>query len=509
MNLIKSTGTFGFFTLLSRILGYLRDLLIAIYLGSGPLADAFFVAFRIPNTFRRLFSEGTFNAAFVPSYSAEITKGKNQSKKFANEVFNLLIIGLFFLIIIIEIFMPWFILLIAPGFKENSDKLELTIYLTRITFPFLFFISLASFFAAVLNSHNKFALAAAAPIVLNIVLILTLLLTKYLGDNLVEYLAYAVTISGFIQFAILMKFVKNFIPISFAFKLKVEKKVKFFFSKLLPSIFSSGVTQINILVGTIIASFQASAVSYLYYADRIYQINLAIAGIAIGTVLLPNLSKYVKENKKKKIDLIQNKSLELSLFLSLPATFALLIASEEITSSLFGYGSFDIQSVKNSANALFYFALGLPAFAFIKVFSSFIFARQNTKVPFYFSVISVIINIIISLYFFNQIGFIIIPIATSVSSWINSILLLIYLTNKNFFTFRVEIIFSFLKIIFTSIIASLFFYYLLNLSQKYLLYDSSFKLIIILSLVIFTLIVYFLLSIITKAFKMSDIKLKY
>ena len=509
MNLIKSTGTFGFFTLLSRILGYLRDLLIAIYLGSGPLADAFFVAFRIPNTFRRLFSEGTFNAAFVPSYSAEITKGKNQSKKFANEVFNLLIIGLFFLIIIIEIFMPWFILLIAPGFKENSDKLELTIYLTRITFPFLFFISLASFFAAVLNSHNKFALAAAAPIVLNIVLILTLLLTKYLGDNLVEYLAYAVTISGFIQFAILMKFVKNFIPISFALKLKVEKKIKFFFSKLLPSIFSSGVTQINILVGTIIASFQASAVSYLYYADRIYQINLAIAGIAIGTVLLPNLSKYVKENKKKKIDLIQNKSLELSLFLSLPATFALLIASEEITSSLFGYGSFDIQSVKNSANALFYFALGLPAFAFIKVFSSFIFARQNTKVPFYFSVISVIINIIISLYFFNKIGFIIIPIATSVSSWINSILLLIYLTNKNFFTFRIEIIFSFLKIIFTSIIASLFFYYLLNLSQKYLMYDSSFKLITILSLVIFTLIVYFLLSIITKAFKMSDIKLKY
>ena len=509
MNLIKSTGTFGFFTLLSRILGYLRDLLIAIYLGSGPLADAFFVAFRIPNTFRRLFSEGTFNAAFVPSYSAEITKGKKQSKKFANEVFNLLVIGLFFLIIIIEIFMPWFILLIAPGFKENSDKLELTIYLTRITFPFLFFISLASFFAAVLNSHNKFALAAAAPIVLNIVLILTLLLTKYLGDNLVEYLAYAVTISGFIQFAILMKFVKNFIPISFAFKLKVEKKVKFFFSKLLPSIFSSGVTQINILVGTIIASFQASAVSYLYYADRIYQINLAIAGIAIGTVLLPNLSKYVKENKKKKIDLIQNKSLELSLFLSLPATFALLIASEEITSSLFGYGSFDIQSVKNSANALFYFALGLPAFAFIKVFSSFIFARQNTKVPFYFSVISVIINIIISLYFFNKIGFIIIPIATSISSWINSLLLLIYLTNKNFFTFRIEIIFSFLKIIFTSIIASLFFYYLLNLSRKYLMYDSSYKLITIVSLVILTLIVYFLLSIITKAFKMSDIKLKY
>ena len=156
MNLIKSTGTFSFFTLLSRVLGYLRDLFIAIFLGSGPIADAFFVAFRIPNTFRRLFSDGTFNAAFVPLYSAELTKGKKPSQKFANEIYNILIVGLLFLILIIEIFMPWFVLLIAPGFTENSEKLELTIYLTRITFPFLFFISLASFFAAILNSHNKF-----------------------------------------------------------------------------------------------------------------------------------------------------------------------------------------------------------------------------------------------------------------------------------------------------------------------------------------------------------------
>ena len=403
MNLIKSTGTFSFFTLLSRVLGYLRDLFIAIFLGSGPIADAFFVAFRIPNTFRRLFSEGTFNAAFVPLYSAELTKGKTSSQKFANEIYNILIIGLLFLILIIEIFMPWFVLLIAPGFTENSEKLELTIYLTRITFPFLFFISLASFFAAILNSHNKFALSAAAPIVLNIILILILLFGRYLNDDLVKYLAYGVTISGIIQFLLLIWFVKNFVSLNISLKFKLTKNVKLFFTKLLPSIFSSGVTQINILVGTIIASFQASAVSYLYYADRIYQINLAIAGIAIGTILLPNLSRYVKEKNKNKINLIQNKSLELSLFLSIPATFALLIASEEITSSLFGYGSFNILSVKNSANALFYFALGLPAFAFIKVFSSFVFARQNTKIPFYFSLISVIFNIIISLYFFNKI----------------------------------------------------------------------------------------------------------
>ena len=509
MNLIKSTGTFSFFTLLSRVLGYLRDLFIAIFLGSGPIADAFFVAFRIPNTFRRLFSEGTFNAAFVPIYSAELTKGKKQSEKFANEIFNILIMGLFFLVIIIEIFMPWFILLIAPGFTENSEKLELTIFLTRITFPFLFFISLASFFSAVLNSHNKFALSAAAPIVLNIILISVLMLGRYLDDDLVKYLAYGVTISGIIQFLILFKFIKNYTNLNFSLKFNVKSKVRLFFSKLLPSIFSSGVTQINILVGTIIASFQASAVSYLYYADRIYQINLAIAGIAIGTILLPNLSKYVQEKNKNKIDLIQNKSLELSLFLSLPATLALLIASEEITSSLFGYGSFDILSVKNSADALFYFALGLPAFAFIKVFSSFIFARQNTKIPFYFSLISVISNIIISLYFFNKIGFIIIPIATSISSWLNSLLLLIYLINKKYFSFKIEMFISFLRIVFVSSVASLLFYYLTNLTQEFLVYNSAYKLITILILVFITLIVYILISIITNAFKISDIKLKY
>ena len=146
MNLIKSTTTFSFYTLISRILGYLRDVLIAIYLGSGPVADAFFVAFRIPNTFRRLFSEGTFNAAFVPSYSSELVKGKKKAQSFANEIFNLLLIGLFFIVVIIEILMPGFIYIIAPGFNENSEKLGLTIYLTRITFPFLLFVSLASFF---------------------------------------------------------------------------------------------------------------------------------------------------------------------------------------------------------------------------------------------------------------------------------------------------------------------------------------------------------------------------
>ena len=169
MNLLKSTGTFGFYTIISRLLGYLRDILIAIFLGTGFLADAFFVAFRIPNTFRRLFSEGTFNAAFVPSYASEMARGKKESNKFANEIFNLLFLCLLLITLIVQLFMPAFVSLIAPGFVGDTYKMELAIILTRITFPFLLFICLASFFAAILNSHNKFAAASGAPIILSLI----------------------------------------------------------------------------------------------------------------------------------------------------------------------------------------------------------------------------------------------------------------------------------------------------------------------------------------------------
>ena len=509
MNLIKSTGTFSFFTIISRLLGYLRDILIAIFLGSGPLADAFFVAFRIPNTFRRLFSEGTFNAAFIPSYAAELSQGKDRSEKFASSVFNLLILGLFFLVIIIEIFMPAFVFLIAPGFEGDNQKMEIAINLTRITFPFLFFISLASFFSAILNSHNRFAIASAAPIILNIMLISVLFYGRFLNDQLVYYLSYAVTISGVFQLFFLYLFVKKFYKPKITLKVKIDNKVKVFFKKLLPSIFSSGVTQINILVGTIIASFQASAVSYLYYADRIYQINLAIAGVAIGTVILPQLSKYIQNNQKEEIILIQNKALELSLFLSIPASIALLIASEQIVSALFGYGSFDEDSVKNSAKALFYFSLGLPAFSLIKVFSSFFFAQHNTKIPFYISLVSVLLNIVISIFYFKSIGFIIIPIATTISSWFNSIVLFIFLKRKKIFIFNQIFINRFIKILISSTIMGLFFNFLITIFNNNLAYDQNFKSIYLIGIVFSGLLSYLLIAVLIKAFKINDIKLRY
>ena len=509
MNLLKSTGTFGFYTIISRLLGYLRDIFIAIFLGTGLLADAFFVAFRIPNTFRRLFSEGTFNAAFVPSYSSEILRGKKQSNQFANDIFNLLFLVLLFLTIVVQIFMPGFVSLIAPGFVGDFEKMEIAINLTRITFPFLFFICLASFFSAILNSHNKFAAASGAPIILNIVLILVLLFSKSLGDQLVYYLSYGVSLAGILQLLFLYKFTTKYYSLKFNFKIRLNNKVKYFFKKLLPSIFSSGVTQINILIGTIIASFQASAVSYLYYADRIYQINLAIAGIAIGVVVLPQLSKHIRSRRKNKILLIQNKALELSLFLSLPATLALIIGSEQIISSLFGYGSFNETSVNNSSLALYYFALGLPAFALIKVFSTFFFANHDTKTPFYISLISVLLNILISVYYFNEVGFVIIPIATSISSWFNSILLFLFLKNRELFYFNKIFIVKFIKIIIASILMGLFFNFLLNFFQNELAFNQNIKSLYLILSVILGLLFYLLICYLIKAFKMSDIKLKY
>ena len=508
MNLIASTSTFGFFTLISRILGYVRDILIAIFLGTSLFADAFFVAFRIPNTFRRLFAEGTFNAAFIPSYAGILAKDKIAADNFARNVFNLLFIILLFLVLVAEIFMPQLIFLIAPGFYNDPEKLKLAVDLSRITFPFLFFICLASFFGAILNSYNKFAAAAAAPIILNVILIGSLFLSQWLNVSNVVMLSYGVSFAGFLQLIVLLFFVrKNFLPI-LSIKIKIDEKIKFFFRKLLPSIFSSGVTQINILVGTIIASFQQGAVSYLYYADRVYQINLAVAGIAVSTVMLPQLSKHIKNNNLEQITNLQNRALELCLFLSIPAAAALVLASQEIITSLFGYGSFDNTSVINTAIALTFFAIGVPAFSILKIFSNFFFARNDTKTPFYLSVASVVLNIMISVSLFGRFGFVIIPIATSISSWINVLILYYFIKKRNLHIFDSKFIYKFPRIILSVVVMVIVLYLLLGLFSDKFDYNESWKFIYLFIIVIVSLISYFLISNFSGAFKFKDIKLK-
>jgi putative peptidoglycan lipid II flippase len=508
MNLIASTSTFSFFTLISRILGYVRDILIAIFLGTSFLADAFFVAFRLPNTFRRLFAEGTFNAAFIPSYAGALAKNKIEADNFAKNVFNLLFIILLFFVLVAEIFMPQLIFLIAPGFYKDPEKLKLAVDLSRITFPFLFFICLASFFGAILNSYNKFAAAAAAPIILNVILIGSLFFSQWVNISDVLILSYAVSLAGFLQLIVLLFFVrKNFKPI-LSIKIKIDEQIKLFFRKLLPSIFSSGVTQINILVGTIIASFQAGAVSYLYYADRVYQMNLAVAGIAVGTVMLPELSKHVKSNNSELITNLQNRALELCLFLSVPAAVALVLASDQIITSLFGYGSFDNVSVINTAIALTFFGFGVPAFSILKIFSNFFFARNDTKTPFYLSVVSVTLNIMISVSLFSRFGFVIIPIATSISSWINVLMHYYFIKKRDLHIFDSKFIYKFPRMILSVVVMGVVLYLLLGFFSDKFDYNESWKFIYLFIIVAISLISYFVISNFSGAFKFKDIKLK-
>ena len=506
MNLLSSASLFSFFTLISRVLGYLRDILIAIFLGASIFADAFFVAFRLPNTFRRLFAEGTFNAAFIPSYTAAKIEDKKKGKKFADDILSSLMLILLFIVTLAEIFTPYLIYIIAPGFLEDQIKFNLAIELTRITFPFLLFVSLSSFFAGVLNSNNKFAAAAATPIILNVILIISLILSFMFELNYSIQLSYGVTIAGIIQLIFIIYVTKKYYEPSINFNLKLTKKVKFFFKKLLPSILSSGVTQINILVGTIIASFQSGAVSYLYYADRVYQINLAIAGIAVGTVSLPVLSKAFKMKNVKKISDIQNKTFELSLLFSIPASFGLILASSEIVNALFGYGSFSLNDVEMTATALKFFGYGVPAFALIKILSNFFFARDNTEIPFYISVFVVLFNILLSVSFFNKIGFVIIPIATSISTWIGVFIYIYLLNSKKILLLRNQLIVNFIKILISTFIMSLILLFSLDKFTKYLDYDYSYKAVYLISIVSFVGIFYLLSCYLLGVLKLKNYK---
>ena len=506
MNILSSVGSFGFLTLISRVLGYFRDILIAIFLGTSFLADAFFVAFRLPNTFRRLFAEGSFNSAFVPQYSKLDIKKK--AFEFANSVFNLLIFFLLVLVCVAEVFMGGVIYIISPGFIENPEKYNLAVTLSRIAFPFLLFVSLSSFYSAILNTKGRFAVAAAAPIILNLLLIASIFCAKFFDKELVYFMAWAVTLAGILQLIMLAIYAKKYFTPKISFNFKISSEVKHFFKRLLPSIFSSGVMQINILVGTVIASFQTSAVSYLYYADRIYQLPLAITGIAIGTVILPSLSKEIFQNKDGKNFFLQNRSIELSLFLSAPATVGIIMATEPIISTLFGYGSFDQESIQQTSKALFVFGFGLPAFSLLKIYSSFYFARSDTKFPFYVSLITVVLNVFISLIFFSYLGFVSIALGTTISCWTGVLVYQFSLLKNNLHRFDKIFVIRVSKIFVCSFIMSAFLYFLL-FKFNFLFEDSPINKIFYLTIVVgISASIYFLLSILFKSFSIKDFRMK-
>jgi len=482
--LYRAFATVGGLTLVSRVLGFARDILIAAALGSGPVADAFFVAFRFPNLFRRLFGEGAFNSAFVPLFAKRLeSEGMPAARAFAEEALSVLATTIILVSVVAMLAMPWLMVLLAPGFITDPQKYDLAVDLTQITFPYLFCMSLVALLSGALNSMNRYWAAAAAPIILNVVLISAIVSALYLGlggDEGAGYiLAAAVTAAGVLQLLMLWLAVRDAgLKLSFR-RPRYTPGVKRLVELGIPGVIAGGITQINIVVGTMIASLQAGAVSYLYYADRLYQLPLGIVGIAIGVVLLPELSKQLRAEDHVRAMDTQNRSLEFALMLTLPAAVALAVAAHPIISVLFERGNFTASDTDASAAALMAFAIGLPSFVLIKVFQPAYFAREDTKTPMRFAGVNMVVNVIgsLALFFaFQEMGFmphVGIALATSIAGWVNAFLLWGQLARTGEFTFDTRLLRNLPLILFASVAMGAAIHFALPFLTPYLAASQS------------------------------------
>jgi putative peptidoglycan lipid II flippase len=365
MRLVLAVATVGGFTGLSRVFGLAREMLMSHFIGASVIADAFIVAFKFPNFFRRFFAEGAFNAAFVPEFAGVLSKnGKDEAYNLANQVFSWLTLVLCIFVGLVVLFTPSIIHIIAPGFCDTPERLYYAIEFTRITFPYILCISLAALLAGILNSLDRFAAAAATPILLNIFMIIALLM---LTENPGFALSLGVIIAGVVQLLWLY-----FVAARHGFCLKLQMprlndSVRKILKLMVPGAIGAGVMQINIFIDMMLAStLPTGSLAYLYYADRLNQLPLSIFGVAIGTVLLPNLSKAIRNNEQKKAFILQEKSMLLGLRLSIPAAVGLIILSFPLISLIYGHGSFTEHDVNVTAPALAAFALGLPAYVLSK-----------------------------------------------------------------------------------------------------------------------------------------------
>lgn len=435
---IRSVLKVGTLTLASRVLGFVRDVLIAALIGTGPIADAWFVAQRLPNLFRRLFAEGAFNSAFVPMFAARLEQGGQAAARgLAERVLASMLAFMLLLTIVAEIAMPLLILIFAPGFIDNPSKFALTILLTAIAFPYLLFMFLAALLGGILNSLHHFGHAAAAPILLNIVLVLGLLFVAPHVEQPGLVLAWGTTLAGVLQFLWLYIVAAK---LGYGLRLpwpRFNAEIRHVVKLMVPGLLSGGLAQISILIATILASLQDRAVSYLAYADRLYQLPLALIGAAIGVVLLPTLSRSIRSGRDAEAMAAFNRSLEFAALLILPATVGLIAAGEPIIRVLFEHGKFTPQATHNTALALMAISIGLPAFVLNKVLQPGFFAREDTVTPFKFSVITVIADIVICLLFFWWlrrwgIGFVGIALGTGLAAWINATLLYRRLRKRGF-----------------------------------------------------------------------------
>ncbi|MBL6665147.1 MAG: murein biosynthesis integral membrane protein MurJ [Rickettsiales bacterium] len=455
MALFRSVFTISFYTALSRILGFVRDVLIARYLGVTVLSDAFFAAFKLPNFFRRVFAEGAFNSAFVPIFVEKVqdTKDSQDEQFFVRNIFSLLFYALLLFIIIFQIFMPILMKGLFPGFFNEPIKAELLIELSRITIFYLLFISLVSLCSGILNSVGKFAIPASAPIILNASLVTSVFLFRSFSPTYAHALSWGVFAAGILQFLWLFIFTAKAGYLLYPRLPKFNTDLKKFFNRLIPGVIGANLLQINLLVNSIFASLIAGGVSYLYYADRINQLPLALIGIAIGIALLPDLSKKIKARKHNSAIRMQNMALEVGLILVIPATLALTIIANPIISTLFERGKFTPHETYHVAKALTFYSLGLPAYVLIKVIEPAFFARSDTKTPMRIAFICMISNVILNFFFFIlEMSYVGIIISSVLSSYLNLILLLTVLIRRKHFKFEKKFIKKLILILIPSVI---------------------------------------------------------
>jgi putative peptidoglycan lipid II flippase len=418
----RNVLTVGAWTALSRVLGFVRDIAIAARLGAGPEADAFFVALKLPNFFRRLFGEGAFAAAFVPLFAGALAgEGAAAARRVAEGALSVMVAALALLTLAAILFMPEAMTLLAPGFIDEPFRFGLAVELTRITFPYLLLICVVALLSGVLNGLDRFAAAAAAPVLFNLCLIAGLFAAPALGIGGAQGLAWGVAAAGVAQLLLVAAAVSRAgLPLALPVP-RLTPEVRTLLSRMVPGAIGAGVTQINLMIDVIIASLlPQGAIAFLYYADRVAQLPLGVIGTAVGTALLPALSRQVRMGEGARAGETQNRAVELALLLTLPAAAGLIAAALPIVSVLFERGAFAAEASVATARALAAYGFGLPAFVLVKVFAPGFFARGDTKTPVKVAVACVALNLVLNLALIRPLGHVGIALATSLAAWANA-----------------------------------------------------------------------------------------
>ncbi len=437
MNLIKATGTIGGLTLVSRVAGFAREMLMSRILGAGIYTDAFYVAFRLPNTFRRLFGEGAFSAGFVPLYSQRLQSGgEGEAKKFSEEVLAVFLPTLILFTLAFEIVMPLFIWAITGW---HGDQLAFGTLLTRITFPYLLLISLVSLFSGILNSISRFTAAAFAPALLNLAMLSALLIFRDGGEISATAVSAGVTIGGVLQLGLLLAACKRAGIVLKVRKPHLTPGVRQFIRVVLPATLGAGVYQVSVFIDTFfLARIGTGAVSWFNYADRLNQLPLGVIGAAIGTAILPQVSRHVDIGEADKAARVQGQAAELAMLLCLPAALALAVSALPLVSAIFEAGRFNATDAHNTALTLSLIALGLPAYVLVKVLTPGFYARRDTATPVKVALVVLVVNIILNFALIWGLNWGIggLAAAVAISSWINCIILYAILNRRGHF--RIE-----------------------------------------------------------------------